>query len=35
MEQLFNLGIFFGGVGIMLIGIGVLWGVAVWSEKDK
>ena len=33
METLVNLGQFFSGVGIMLLGVAALWFVTVYSEK--
>lgn len=26
---------FFGGMGIFFAGVGVLWGVLIWSKKDR
>ena len=33
MERLVDLGSFLGGLGILLRGIGVLYGVSVWSQE--
>jgi hypothetical protein len=33
MENLVQLGIFFAGLGGFFVGIGVLYGVSVWSKK--
>ncbi len=35
MAQLVMLGDFFLGLGVLLIGLAALWGVAVWNEKGK
>jgi hypothetical protein len=35
MENLSGLGIFLGGLGGFFIGIGVLWGVSVWSKNKE
>jgi hypothetical protein len=34
MENLVDLGLFLGGLGIFLVGIGALYGVSVWDKKD-
>ena len=38
-ENMANLGIFFagffGGLGVFFIGVGVLWGISVWSKKNN
>lgn len=34
MEQLVDLGLFLGGLGVFFIGIGALYGVSVWAKKD-
>ena len=34
MENLADLGLFLGGLGIFFIGIGALYGVSVWDKKD-
>ena len=26
---------FFGGLGIFFIGIGILWGISIWSKQKK
>ena len=26
---------FFGGMGVFFVGVGVLWGVSIWSKKDR
>lgn len=33
MEQLVDLGLFLGGLGVFFVGIGVLYGVSVWEKK--
>lgn len=33
MEQLVDLGLFLGGLGVFFVGIGVLYGVSVWDKK--
>ena len=33
MENLFDFGMFLGGLGVFLAGIGVLYGVSVWGKK--
>ena len=33
MDTLANLGIFLGGVGILLLGCGLMWFISVWSGK--
>jgi len=35
MEQLTQLGFFFGGLGIFFMGVGVLWFVSVYKDKEK
>jgi hypothetical protein len=35
VEQLALLGQFFGGVGILLLGVGVIWFVSVYNEKKE
>ena len=34
MENLADIGIFLGGLGVFFVGIGVLWGVSAWKESD-
>lgn len=34
MENLTDLGLFLGGLGIFFVGIGALHGVSVWDKKD-
>ena len=34
MENLTDLGLFLGGLGIFFVGIGALYGVSVWDKKD-
>jgi hypothetical protein len=33
MEQMVDLGLFLGGLGIFFAGIGTLYGVSVWDKK--
>jgi len=35
MDGLVNVSIFFACLGFFFIGIGVLYGVSVWSDKKK
>ena len=35
MENLVNLGQFLAGLGVLFVGIGVLYGVSVWDNKKK
>ena len=35
MEQLYLLGIFFGGLGVFFMGTAVLWFVSVYKDKQK
>jgi len=39
MEGLAGLGVFFagffGGFGIFFIGVGLLWGVSIWSKQKE
>lgn len=35
MSTLANLGVFLGGVGVLLLGCGLMWFVSVYSEKNK
>ncbi len=35
MGALGTIGIFFAGLGVFLIGIGVVWGVSTWSKQKK
>ncbi len=35
MENLASLGVFFAGFGILLLGCGLMWFIAVWSEIAK
>jgi hypothetical protein len=34
MENLNDLGLFLGGLGIFFVGIGALYGVSAWDKKD-
>lgn len=34
MDTLVDLGIFLGGVGVLLLGCGLMWFISLWS-KDK
>lgn len=33
MEALSSLGIFFAGLGVLLLGSGLMWFISVWSKK--
>ena len=35
MDSLGNLGIFFVGIGVLLLGCGLMWFIAVYSENIK
>jgi hypothetical protein len=35
MENLELLGHFFGGLGLLFVGVGVLWFVSVYKPKEK
>ncbi len=35
MDTLHTLGVFFAGVGILLIAVGFVWGVPIQNEKDN
>jgi len=35
MEQLTQLGFFFGGLGIFFMGVGVLWWVSILAREKK
>ena len=35
MEHLAQFGFFFGGLGIFFMGVGVLWFVSVYKDKEK
>lgn len=35
MGNLFDIGIFFAGLGILLLGCGLMWFISVWSEIAK
>ena len=35
MDNLANLGIFFGGLGVFLLSSGLFWFVSVYSEDKK
>jgi hypothetical protein len=35
MENLFDLGIFFVGVGVLLLGSGLMWFISEWSSMAK
>lgn len=32
-NTLSTIGIFFGGLGLLFVGFGVLWGVSLWSKQ--
>lgn len=33
MENLASLGIFFAGLGLLLLGSGLIWFISVWSKR--
>jgi hypothetical protein len=35
MDGLTTISIFFGGIGIFFIGIGVLWGISIWAKQKE
>jgi hypothetical protein len=35
MSTLANLGTFLVGVGVLLIGTALVWGVSVWQKKNQ
>jgi len=35
MDNLSSLGIFFAGIGVILLGSGLMWFVSVYSEDKK
>ena len=35
MENLASLGIFLGGLGVLLLGCGLMWFLTMYSEKGK
>jgi hypothetical protein len=35
MDGLTTISIFFGGIGIFFIGVGVLWGISIWSKQRE
>jgi hypothetical protein len=36
MGNLFDIGVFFAGLGILLLGCGLMWFISLWSkEKEK
>ena len=35
MEALGTIGIFFAGLGVLLLGCGLMWFVSIYSEKNK
>jgi hypothetical protein len=34
LENLTDLGLFLGGLGVFFVGIGALYGVSVWDKKE-
>ena len=35
MENPASLGIFFGGIGILLLGSGLMWFISIWSKRNS
>jgi hypothetical protein len=35
MDALFNIGVFFAGLGILLISFGIFWRVSLIEKKEK
>jgi len=35
MGSLANISVFLAGLGIFFVGIGVLWGISIWSKQKK
>jgi hypothetical protein len=35
MENLSSLGIFFAGLGVLLLGCGLMWFISVWSKQKE
>jgi hypothetical protein len=35
MENLASLGIFLGGVSVLLLGSGLVWFISVWSKQKE
>ena len=35
MENLSSLGIFLGGLGVLLLGCGLMWFISVWSKQQE
>ena len=35
MDALVTISIFFAGLGLFFIGIGILWGVSIWSKQKE
>ena len=35
MENLSNLGIFLGGIGVLLLGCGLMWFISEWVKIKK